>query len=650
MSKIHNCFVKRLSLTLYLVVATLLPVFGISFVNGSGRDVSAGTLQERDRDFFYHRNTDDQHWSGTNKWAVRFDFAAEYETFANAQFTINKVKVFFPTISSPVNAVTLTLYSDANNLPDSSLAVISDSVRTNWKEFTLTTPITRKAIWVVVTYNTATGGPYFSSSIGDGTHSYYWNTNAPTAFYQNMAAVGYHSEFLFSVVGNFVLSDVDLELYSFQLKPEITPNSIVRPEFTVYNNSDSSVNNASIVLNITSPNPDFAVQDTILIVRTILPHSELVVLYTDADIQEYQYVLPASPCQFKVVAVLHSEHDAADTLFNNTVTRYYNCFNENLPIRMVENFIKTNVSEIFLAAQHDLITDEIRVINYFPMVSDPNYTIGSVQRYNWYSLTGMPMTVVGGDYLITGFDPASYDTLFTAALEELNAQTTFLTQSSYSLNWPDPFNLIQVRLELRNPTTYLFTSPSLLTQSRFYAALCKKDSLYSTERFIFKKWGVYADTLLSTYPIGASSLKLFSVPVSDIDSLSLRTQYVIIYWIQHQSTKQILFSNLIPLEELVSVSDEYIPVVNPHITLSPNPVKLGKEITLKLTDGLSKRKIKYSIYNTKGQLVKSRFLAPNQKSILLTDDIRAAGIYLIRFNLTDNQNKPVSLTKKIFVY
>jgi hypothetical protein len=642
--------VERLSLISLFLIVVLLPLYGINFINGSGRDVSTSSNQVRDRDFFYHNGTDDQHWYGAPKWAVRFDFAAAYATFENSQFTTNKVKIFFPVVQTPANMVTLELFSDEFNLPDSSLVVITDSITTNWKEFNLPVPITRNAVWVVVTSDTAVNGPYISSSIGGGQHSYYWNTNAPTAYYQNMDAVGYHSEFLFSVVGNFVLNDVDIELNSFQLKPQITPNSIVRPEFTIYNNSSSIVNDASIVLTITSPNPDLAVQDTIQIARSILPHSEVTVPYTDSDYLDYQYPLPANPCQFKMVAVLHSEHDAVDTLFNNTVTRYYNCFNDDLPIRVVENFIKTNNSENFLNAQDSLNTEDIRNINFCPMVSDPNYSVGAVQRYNWYDFSGMPMTVIGGDDLITGFQSLTYNGLYLSSLNELNAQKTFLSESSHSFNFPSPYNLLQVRLALRNPSTYLFSEPAITSQARFYAALCKKDSLYSAERLFFKKWGAYADTLLTTYPMGEASLKQFAVPVSDLPVDSLNANYVIVYWIQNQSTKEILFSNLISLEDVVSTTDAVTTVAPLSLSLSPNPVKLGNEIKIMLTDGYSKSKIKYSIYNTKGQLVKSRVLAHNQSRILVTKDIRTAGVYLIRFNLTDNQNRPASLTKKIFVY
>ncbi len=651
MNNMQNRAIKRLLLLLVLIILSILPIYSIDFEYGSGADVSLSSGQTRDRDFYYHNNTDDQHWFGATQWAVRYNFTAEYPSYETSQFVVKKVKVYFPIISA-TNA-TVTLYSDVLAPLDSSLVSVTNSVTANWMEFTLATPQTVNAVWVVVTYTTADNVAYISSSIGGGSHSYYYNTNVPNPYWQQMAGVGYNSEFLVSVTGNFHLSEVDLELFSFQLKPEISPNSDVRPEFVIYNNSDAdTIRTATIAYTLSSPNTAFSVQDTIIVLSEIMPRAELRVAFDNPDYHEYINTLPEYPTQIKLNAVLHSEYDSTDPTFNNTITKTYNCFNESMPVKLIENFVRSNSvpSQNLLNTQFSLISGTAKLINYYPTISDSNYTTGAVQRYNWYDFSGLPMTAIGGDEVITGFLPESYPSTFTSAMAELDAQKTFLHQSSDSLFLPSPYNQLKVSLVLRNPSTYLFSDPTLGSQCRFYAALCKKTT--SPQKYIFAKWGAFSDTLTTFYAIESTNQKRFSVTLGDISLDELNADYVIVYWIQYISSKEIIYANVIPMGQVVAATDEFLPVVPLSIVLSPNPVNIGQDLKLTIPASYSKSFIQYSIYNVKGQLVKHSSIEPGAKSVLPTADIKAAGVYLIRFSLADkhNQGCPATITKKILLY
>lgn len=654
MNNLQKTLIPRLSITLFFVFITILPAYGIDFVPGSGRDVSNRPTPDRSREFYYHNNTDDQHWSASEKWAVRFDFAAVYPSIANTQFSTNKVKIYFPEIDTSATRTRIELWSSFRNQPVARLDTVSARTNNHWTEFTLHHTVTEDTLWIQIYYNTTTPGKFMSSSIGGGLHSYYWNTAPPIAYYQNMATAGYQSEFLVSVVGIFSFSGFDAELTSFNLKPEISLNSTVRPEFTIYNNSlTDTLKYAKIELTLTNSVPAYSVQDTIYIRRRILPNTEFIVPYNDPAYSAYQYTMPGTPFQLKMRAALHSEYETTDPVFNNSIIQNINCFNGTFPVKLVENFIKSDQSDNILARQHALIQPNIKIINYYPVSSDTNYyALGAAQRFNWYGLNGLPETVIGGDALIAGYNPLTYSPLFTSDLNELNTQKTFLQQSDVNLSLPSPYNFLDVDVYLRNPETYLFTDTPLASQSRFYAALCQKDSLYSSERFHFKRWGAYSDTLLSTYGIGGSNQKYFYIDVNGITADSLRDNFVIVYWIQHQTTKEILYSSIIQLQNLVNVTDENAPVIPFNLTLSPNPVSIGKEIRLKLPESFAKSNIAYSIYNIKGQLVKQDVLAPKQKSIISTNDLKASGIYLIRFILEDkaNPNQTKTVMKKILVY
>lgn len=653
MNMLKDIIKKELILVAVMLTA-ILSLSGVAFFPGSGMDISAGFEQHRERDFYYHRNTDDQHWYGTNKWAVRFDFDAVYPSYSSSEFEISKVRVYFPMLPASAVPVTVEIFTDSGNAPNTLLTSASANITTNWMEFTLPQTQTVSLAWVVVTCATSAVGPYMSASIGGGTHSFYWNTNTPTEYFQNMLTAGYSSEFLISVVGRFELSGTDLELFAFDLMPEVIPGAIVTPEFTIYNNSAVEVLLPHITLAVNSPNPAYAVQDTIAIYQTLPPYSELTILHTSPEMQAYQIQLPDFPTQIKIRAVLKSEHDLADTLFNNTITKYYSAFDNPLPVRLVENFIRYDAAQNLLAIQDGLVDADAEVINYFPMVADTYYASGATQRFNWYGFTGYPMTVVGGDDRIAGFILADYADRFDAALDDLGSQRTFIVETRADLGLTSPYNFLQISLALRNPQSYVFiggADPSLVMQSRFFAALCRKTDFHGAERLVFYRWSAFADTIGTAMGFEQSWTKNFSANISDIGVDSLLAHYELLYWIQHNTTKQILFANLIPLSSTVSNDDETAPVVPLSVVLSPNPLRRGSELNLKFSAIGKERISRYAIYNLKGQLVQQgKPLLRDGGAFISTQQLPSAGVYLIRLELEDRHQVRRTLTRKIFVY
>jgi hypothetical protein len=643
-------------LSVLLLAAVLSGIHAIEFVQGSGREVTSPENITRDRDFYYHRNTDDQHWYGTHKWAVRFDFSSVYPTYGSAQFVLSKVRAYLPITPNPITNISVAVHSNGGVAPGIIIANTVAGTVSDWIEFLLVEPVTVDTCWVVVTCSTAVAGPYISASAGGGTHSYFWNTNMPVEYFQNMYTAGIYSELLFTAVGSFNLSGTDLELYAFELKPGMIPGRSVYPEFTVINNSSQVVSSAYLDMTITSPNPEFARQDTIQIDRQIPPLGSVTITYDDPDYQQYAVNLPDSPTQLKVRAVLHSEYDAADTLFNNVKTRYYNAFNQNIPFKIVENFIRTDQAQNFLVLQDTINGDAISPLNYFPVITDPYYHQGAVQRLNWYGFSGQPMTVLGGDEIITGFIPGFYEDRYSSAIADLNLQKTFLTQNDMSLLLPSPYSNIQVRLTLRNPDTYVFSDniePTLLRQSRFYAALCKKEPLFGADRYVFSRWGAYQDTINTAITQGNSWLKQFSINVADLGLDSLLTDYDLIYWIQHHSNKQIIFSGVASLSQIVSGEDDTTPLLPLTLTLSPNPVKAGGSLSLNLTGTGQKTTVDYKIYNIKGQLTGHGSLGDLKAGNVITlRDIRASGLYLIKFVIRDKSRpgQVITQTRKFIVY
>lgn len=628
--------IPRATAALTLVILlTAAPIFlhAIDFVQGSGRDISSGFQWQRDREFYYHTSKDDQHWYGTDRWAVRFDFAAEYPTYTNSAFDINRVRIYFPVVPDLEMPVTLEIFSDANNLPDELQASVTADISTNWMEFIIPEIDSLSVAWVVLNCQTTGGGPYVSASRGGGIHSFYWNTNTPVEYFQNLYSAGIYSEFLFSVVGRFLLSDTDIELANFDLMPVVELGAEVSPQFTIINNSDHAVQNAVLNLSLTGADPDFEVQDTIYINRMIPPWTELVVTHDDPDYDPFMYQLPGYPTQIKVRATLSSEYSEADTTFNNSIVRYYNLFERTLPLKLVETFLRYSESQDILFAQDTSSYTSLTRLNYFPVVADTHYAIGATQRYNWYGLMGLPMTMFGGDSLIAGFITDSYEQLYNGAANGLTNQKTFLRQDDSSLNLPSPFNNLSVRLSVRNTGTHVFDNgvdPTLVKGSRFFAALCKKVDLHGAQRYVFYRWGAYADTIGSAIPYGSSWSKQFSVPVSNISAAELASDFDLLYWIQHNTTKEIIFSNLIPLSSVVSNQENTVPQVPLSLALSPNPIFNGTQLNLTFSKDIN-TETEYRIYNCKGQLVtQGKNRIEQGKGIVSTDALSASGLYLLQ--------------------
>ncbi len=653
MNKITRLIFRRLLLAA-LAWAGFCALSSIQCLPGGGENVAAGFANTRERDFHYHGNTDDQHWYGTDKWAVRFDFTEAYPTFDTSDFVFSKVKAYFPVVPSPAVSATITLYSETAGLPSAQLSEVTADITSHWMVFTLPTPQTVSVVWVVLNCATTLDGPYVSASIGGGGHSYYWNANAPVQYYQNMLAAGYQSEFLITAVGRFELSGTDLELSAFELKPQVAPNQDVQPEFTIHNNSGLAVDAAAIFLTVTSPEEIFTLQDTIFVQRQIGAHASLVVTVDDPDYQEYGFRLPASPLQLKVKAVLHSEYDPADTLFNNTLTRYYNSFNHDYPICLVENFVRLAAAENFIVSQSALLPGTCAAMNYFPLNGDSYYQPGATQRYNWYGFAGLPMTVAGGDSVIAGYLASSYADCFSSATAGVAGRKTFIQPSTADLQMPGSQNQLMVQIRLRNTDTHMFDAgadPALLRQSRFYAALCRRVPLYGQARYVFDRWGAYADTIGTALGIRQEWSKQFSFTVSDLGLDSLLTDYDLIFWIQHNITKQIVYSDLIPLSETVGNQDQHVPQATAELVLHPNPVRQGGKLGI----GLAKQPdgpLRFRIYDVKGRLVsRGEVFLDQGKAALPLSGAGVSGLYLIRLQVPDAKAEGgfIKLTGKFLV-
>lgn len=630
------------SLILAAILLICASTFAISSLPGTGESVPT----PRQYDFQYHTGSDDLHFYGSMQWAVLFDFDEVYPTQSLSQFAIESALIWFPSLG---DSAKVELFTDGNGQPVQRVAQARAQVNQNLMEFDFDTVIQTERIWMVLTYNTTINGPYVSASTGGGTHSYYLNQNYDVPFFQNMANAGFGCEFLFGVRGNFLLSTEDLELVDFSLVGDMQPETELRPEFTIYNHSSQTVLNSQINLQITSPaSSEYSVNANIQITNPIPAHGSLTVTSEHPQYSSYVYTMPRDPLQIKVTAILSSEIDAADTLFNNSITKYYHIFSHNSPIRLLENFVREYHITQIADYQTPQMTDDLRSLYYFPILQDSLSLVGAYQRYQWYSLFSIPVSVYNGQGRLTGLS-SSYPTQLEALIDA--NKKTFISQNTCSLTLPSQGENLEIRINLTNSDTHLFNTnaePNLIQSSRLYAAFFKKHNFNGRELYVLNRWIAYADTISSLNSPGQFLEKLYNTSLSNLDLEDLTQNYRLYYWIQSNTNQEILFAAQQTFQSFLSNQDELVTA--PSLRIYPNPA--SRSANLQANWDKDYKATRLAIFNLRGQL-----LAEYTDQIYDKDNITlprelfpSSGIYFLRIYPAKDSRFNAIQSRKIIVF
>lgn len=630
------------SLILAAILLICASTFAISSLPGTGESVPT----PRQYDFQYHTGSDDLHFYGSMQWAVLFDFDEVYPTQSLSQFAIESALIWFPSLG---DSAKVELFTDGNGQPVQRVAQARAQVNQNLMEFDFDTVIQTERIWMVLTYNTTINGPYVSASTGGGTHSYYLNQNYDVPFFQNMANAGFGCEFLFGVRGNFLLSTEDLELVDFSLVGDMQPETELRPEFTIYNHSSQTVFNSQINLQITSPaSSEYSVNANIQITNPIPAHGSLTVTSEHPQYSSYVYTMPRDPLQIKVTAILSSEIDAADTLFNNSITKYYHIFSHNSPIRLLENFVREYHITQIADYQTPQMTDDLRSLYYFPILQDSLSLVGAYQRYQWYSLFSIPVSVYNGQGRLTGLS-SSYPTQLEALIDA--NKKTFISQNTCSLTLPSQGENLEIRINLTNSDTHLFNTnaePNLIQSSRLYAAFFKKHNFNGRELYVLNRWIAYADTISSLNSPGQFLEKLYNTSLSNLDLEDLTQNYRLYYWIQSNTNQEILFAAQQTFQSFLSNQDELVTA--PSLRIYPNPA--SRSANLQANWDKDYKATRLAIFNLRGQL-----LAEYTDQIYDKDNITlprelfpSSGIYFLRIYPAKDSRFNAIQSRKIIVF
>lgn len=623
-----------------ILLLTACSCLALGFIPGSQVQVVPA---QRDYSFAYHSGSDDFRLYGSDIWAVRFDFADVYPSLLEAEFSVERALLWLPQAG---DSVKVELFSDIQGLPGQRLAQTEAEVNSNYLELPFPQAVQTDVIWLLVYYSTNFTNRYVSASNGGGSYSYFWNTNAQTPYFQSLATAGFNCELLFGVGGEFVLDGGDLELMSFDLAGEIAPREDVYPTFTIHNHSSSPIADASIALNFYTPLPDLNLSLQIQILETIEPHSTYTYNEQSAGYWQNLITLPDQPMQLKFRSELTSSLGDSDPVFNNISVIYRYSFIHPYPVYLVENFLRFDFAAPLLDLQAQYQHPEALVLNYFPILSDSLSSPGSAQRFNWYGFNSLPRTAINGEGRITGYSSAyggQYNDLITDGIQALSLVSAYECRLVHL----PASDAIVANITLGNDDTYLFntaTDYNLITNSRFFLGLYRKEVLSEGEYYVLDRWIAHASPLDAGLGFGESITRSYSFVLNDVDIADLAANYRLCYWLQLKQGGKILWSGFADFYDMVSNQDD-LESTPPLITGS-NPLRPGGILKLRLSDASSS--LSLEIYNLKGQRILHQS-SPQLEFKLSSEHFPASGIYLIRVGYRGHKGQTAFYNKKISV-
>ena len=617
----------------------------IDFVTGTGKSVLENL---RDTEAYYHTNTDDQHWYGSDSWAVLFDFNNYFPSIDSLLFEATGALVYIPN-EIGADSLTIKLCENDYNQPGTSVYSQTISPVFGWNEISFSTA-PRDTVWLVIDYETNSLNQFISASSNDGTHSYYWDPNfGPAGFYRNMAETGFQSEFLFSLEGQFLIDGIDIELIDFDLtnNPEIPENYY--PIFTVKNNSEQAVDNAYLLLEIGSP--VYTIEDSISL-SSLPPNQE--VTFTYFEDPEHLYELLSNPSQYSVNAELNCEQDVFEP--NNQISYDFDTFTIRLDKILIENFVQlndVNCENIWLDEQLVLDLDSCEVINYFPEIPDiPFYHPDSYERFNDYNLFGLPTLIIYGEKKILGYNQNSFaDTLSFYYLNLLDNDKTFISLENVSGGINPETHDAYVCISLRNEETFIFQN--YLDNCKMYVALTENNLETRADIFGSVLLDVFAE--ISDLQLNNSQTHTDTIwfNLDDIEPISGNSDNCkVVFWVQNEVTKQVDFINSISIQDfgILDINPQEVPEVPVVINIYPNPFSADKNLNINVRSEKLMNSTKIEIYNIKGQLVKTILQEGNflESNLIwngkdFSQNEVASGIYLMKVEL-QNPGK----TKKYF--
>ncbi|MDP8268680.1 MAG: FlgD immunoglobulin-like domain containing protein [Candidatus Tenebribacter davisii] len=613
----------------------------------------------RDTLFYYHTNNDDQHWFGSNSWAVKFEFNEYYSEIDTLFFEAEGANIYIPGESGS-DPLTIKLCEDRYNQPllhpDSLLfsqTLLASQIQYQaWNYIPFSSTITDSTLWLVVDYPTNSNEQFISASAVNGLQSYFLYDG----YYHSMYGNSYDSEFLFNLQGNFLSTGTDLDLVSIEWVGDFIIGGTISPKFTIKNNSDLIVSGSSIIPILESPYEEIGlvyVADSSHCNQVYLPpltaNETSIIDLSDS----LMYRMPYNPSQYQFSSNLLCVSDSM--LQNNSIGDEFEIFIQQTDNIMIENAVQLNSDNSnYIWSAQGAVLDTLNCVsvNYFADFNDePFFNFDSNIRYNYYNLMGYPATIVGGTEKLLGYY-SGYSSQLTELYNAALAKNTFINHGTIQASCNEQGN-VAISYQLRYSEIYLFDD--------FINDLTIRTGVVEN---VENEVGIPSDTIIPvfTYIVAEESAEQFLVSSTLTDTVyfNMNEDYTtitdnsdncdVVLWLQNDETKDIYYVNKLPFTEfqpgLVNVDEDEIPSTGHSLLIYPNPSKITESINIAFSLPNTIHSAQLKIYNIKGQLVKTMVQEPASKQTTFIWDRKnnvnktvSSGIYLMQIKADVNGKK-----------
>jgi hypothetical protein len=604
-------------------------------------------------DFAYNSGRDQIHFYGTGRWAVYFDpttyFGGENTSIT---FTPQSAVVFLPnTVANDSIRLEIRAETTAHQPSSAASGLMGAASLHSGTEglqgahtITLPTIAPQGGFWVVAYYQTSVNGGHMAASEGDGSHSFYWEPQYAGGYYLNLAEWVHPAELLIGLNGVFTLPGTAIEvgLTSFLFNQPFAGGATLTPLLTVKNYSGQSVPNLSVRFIQMFPttlgiDPDTTVTANV----TLAPHETRVVSPNVIVNVPDNSGDNAVRSQFDYIAEIDVPGDSTDLSGNNRIERMYTSINLAVDNRLLENFARSTDQALpaIWNAQSAAITPETVVLNCFSDVSDASYfRPDAYDRFLYYGLWCYPSTVTAGEWVQSGYHATQYADTLAAYLQLSQQRTTFLRSDSLGAV-ADSEGVVTAYIKLKNRRCNVFTT--YLAECSFHAAFVEKQVAVGNQTapgYVMQSMLTGAGEAVGNLTRDGSQVFEVSynpgsvVPFSGDFDVS---RFAILCWIQHETTHQIDFCDLIPLTEFgdVAVQDPPPATHRSLVGFGPNPLRQGSFLRFQAAADLLDAPARVSIYNLRGQMVRRLSGTLRDLSWDGSDEHRrllAQGVYLMR--------------------
>lgn len=662
----NNVLIKR-HFNIVTAILVLLIMFIISLFAGRlfsiesiPSNIGLVEINERNTNIYYHNNSVDKLWYGTDKWSVKFELKDLGE---EESFKAKEVKIYFPQEGGTCN---IQIYSDTVQPLDSLLVSVENSNLTKgWNTFALNENdyLEGKEFWIVFEYETDKENRYVATSSIGGNNSYYWvpeQGNFP-GYFANMKDNDIVSELMVNLAGELLIDGFDLELVEFNILGQVIPDGVLGLEVVIRNNSSKTIDEfIGIKVGLASPTGQDDINLVVPLNLVIGANEEQVMPLTQETIKLNRY-----PSQYILTVTLDAEADTFPQ--NNSIRKDFDTFLFRRNRLLLESFLDVNFPfiEELLNEQEGVVKDALKPIvsiNYlFDKAGSLHFSKYTESQMKYYGIGGSAFTVIDGERRIEGYF-ADYVDELTNLIESSFRKNTFVQLPPNSIEKTIGSNdlTLQFKCSLTNSNNFVF--PEHIEKLNLFFGIVEKglDRFPGNVLLYLDKHAKdnlnlnFGETERLVWRVDLASLKT----AQRVLSRETLSYFELVCWLQDSQSKECFLVEGFPLEEFQMFTKiEKTPDVRdlgPKMIVYPNPSSAKSPVYLKLSDPLRYKPISLAIYNIKGQMVKDLLQeSVDRESVVVwdgRDDFGArvgSGVYLLKVDYVDTDNSMRSKYQRI---